>query len=125
MPFLQNIIAQLVDNAHHQDADHPVDNLFGALFRGPADPGDQATGIGGLAGLVSRFERAGLGGIIHSWTGAGPILPATPEQLRAVLGVDAAKAIAAASEREGSDIMAELALLLPGVVHRMTHPGER
>jgi len=124
MPFLEKIIAQLVDNAHQHNADHSVEGLFSALFRGAAAPGD-TSGRGGLPGLVSRFERAGLGPIIHSWTDVGPILPVTPEQLRAVLGVDAAKAIAAASEREGRDIMAELSLLLPGVVHRMTHPGER
>jgi len=120
MAFLENIIAQLVDNSHMNSVDHSVEGFVGAFFRGlPA--GSDATGIGGLPGLVSRFERVGLGGIIRSWTGSGPILPVTPEQLRAVLGNDAVKAIAAASAHEERDILVELSLLLPGVVHRVTH----
>src|SRR5258707_340066 len=41
---------------------------------------------GGLAGLVSTFERNGLGGLVASWVGTGANLPISPGQLQSVLG---------------------------------------
>jgi len=118
MAFLEDIIAQLVDNAGLTRTDRSVESLVSALFHGS----DHGAGIGGLQGLIKRFDDAGLGYIIHSWTGPGPKLPVTPDQLRAVLSDNLLKSIAAASTREEHDILLELSLLLPGVVERVTHP---
>src|SRR6266852_6560004 len=43
-------------------------------------------GADGLAGLVQRFERQGLGQVIGSWLGPGENLPISGPQLQAVLG---------------------------------------
>ena len=120
MPFLDAMIAQLVDNAKLTSRERTVEGMFAALFHGSdADP--NLNGVGGLAGLVMRFENAGLGDIVHSWTGPGPNRPVTTQQLRAVLGDDAIHKIATASAAEDRDILGELALLLPGVVRRISH----
>ena len=41
---------------------------------------------GGLAGLVERFQQAGLGNVLQSWIGTGANLPISGEQLASVLG---------------------------------------
>src|SRR5258707_4071383 len=43
-------------------------------------------GADGLAGLVQRFERQGLGQVIGSWLGPGQNLPISGPQLQAALG---------------------------------------
>ena len=44
---------------------------------------------GGLQGVVSEFERNGLGGTVKSWVGTGTNLPISTEQVHQVLGVKA------------------------------------
>ncbi|MDI1346982.1 MAG: YidB family protein [Pseudolabrys sp.] len=54
----------------------------------------------GLQGLVSQFQRNGMGAQLASWIGAGPNVAVTPEALRSVLGNEHVKAIAAHFGRE-------------------------
>ena len=123
MAFLDALIARLVDNSTLSHDERSVENLFHALFQG-VNGNPNVVGIGGLAGLQDRFEKVGLGYIVQSWTGAGPNLPVTQAQLRAVLGDEAVRVIANASARENRDILTELSILLPGVVRRITHGTE-
>jgi uncharacterized protein YidB (DUF937 family) len=41
---------------------------------------------GGVAGIVQKFEQAGLGGIAQSWLGAGQNQPVSGEQVQSALG---------------------------------------
>ena len=41
--------------------------------------------VGGLPGLMAKFEQAGLGNVIASWLSAGPNLAISGEQLSQVL----------------------------------------
>ena len=41
---------------------------------------------GGVGGLVSAFNNAGLGNIVSSWVGTGANQPVTPGQVSQVLG---------------------------------------
>ena len=43
---------------------------------------------GGLAGLMEKFQAAGLGEQVNSWVGSGQNLPVSPEQLGGVFGQD-------------------------------------
>lgn len=47
--------------------------------------GNQPAGLGGvgggLGGLVSSFEQAGLGRIVQSWIGTGANQPVSPQQI--------------------------------------------
>ena len=78
---------------------------------------------GGLAGLVSEFERGGLGAVAASWVGTGANLPITPDQLQSVLGSQQLQGIGAAlglSHQEAAEHMSEL---LPQVIDRLTPNG--
>jgi len=49
---------------------------------------------GGLASLMSRFERAGLQPQLASWMGSGAALPVSADQMETVLGSDVMISIA-------------------------------
>ena len=53
---------------------------------------------GGLQGVVSEFERNGLGPTIQSWVGTGPNQSVSAEQIHKVLGPDLLRQL---SERSG------------------------
>ena len=40
---------------------------------------------GGIAGVLSSFERVGLGGVAHSWIHEGPNQPVSPGQVSQAL----------------------------------------
>ena len=42
--------------------------------------------VGGLPGLMAKFQQAGLGNVIASWLSAGPNQAISGEQLSSVLG---------------------------------------
>ena len=42
--------------------------------------------VGGLPGLIAKFQQAGLGPVIASWLGSGPNQAISGEQLSQVLG---------------------------------------
>jgi uncharacterized protein YidB (DUF937 family) len=44
--------------------------------------------LGGLGGLVARFNQAGLGDVVSSWIGSGENQPISADQLSGVLGSD-------------------------------------
>ena len=80
-------------------------------------------GEGGLAGLVQRFDRQGLGQVIGSWLGTGENLPISGPQLQAVLGE---QRLAQAAQRLGlppAAAASTLAVVLPAVVDRLTPHG--
>jgi uncharacterized protein YidB (DUF937 family) len=41
---------------------------------------------GGLGGLISAFEQAGLRHVVQSWVGNGPNQVVSPDQLQSVFG---------------------------------------
>ena len=45
--------------------------------------------LGGLGGLVEKFQQAGLGDVVGSWIGTGQNQPISADQLSSVLGSDA------------------------------------
>lgn len=80
---------------------------------------------GGLAGLVQHFEQGGLGNVLNSWIGSGQNLPISADQLQSVLGQH--PAIANALQQTGlnpSDLMGQLAQMLPQLVDQLTPGGQ-
>jgi uncharacterized protein YidB (DUF937 family) len=78
---------------------------------------------GGVAGLVSQFEKQGLGGIVQSWVGTGANQAITPEQIQKVLGSDAVAQMAAKFGLNPQDFAQRLAQVLPQAVDQMTPGG--
>jgi uncharacterized protein YidB (DUF937 family) len=83
--------------------------------------GGQVTG--GLAGIISGFERAGLGHIVQSWIGNGPNQPVSPQQLQGVLGNDRVQTMAGETGMAPHDFLSQLSQHLPSAVDGLTPNG--
>ena len=79
---------------------------------------------GGLAGLVQKFEQAGLGDIAKSWVGTGANQPVSPDQLGGVLGNDAIAGFARQMGLDPKDALGHLSQALPQVVDKLTPQGQ-
>ena len=78
---------------------------------------------GGLGGLVSSFEQAGLGHIAQSWIGNGPNQPVSTQQLQSVLGDSQVQSMADQAGMPAHDFLSQLSQHLPAVVNGMTPNG--
>ena len=79
---------------------------------------------GGLGGLMSQFEQAGLGHIAQSWTGNGPNQPVSPDQLQSVFGQNQVQTMASQAGMQPHDFLSQLAQHLPNAVDQMTPNGQ-
>jgi len=78
---------------------------------------------GGVQGVVSQFEKNGLGATVQSWVGTGPNQPVSPDDVQRVLGPDLLKQL---SEKTGTSIQEltqKLAHVLPQAVDKLTPDG--
>lgn len=78
---------------------------------------------GGLAGLISAFERNGLGDVVASWVGTGQNLPVSADQLQSVLGSEQIQAIAQQLGFNPQQLLGHLTELLPQMVDGLTPGG--
>jgi uncharacterized protein YidB (DUF937 family) len=78
---------------------------------------------GGLDGLISKFNHAGMGDIIKGWISTGPNPAISGDQLKAVLGNDQVAAIAKQLGVDPTQAMGQLSAILPGLVDKMTPDG--
>lgn len=122
-----------------------LDQVLGGLFGGNASPSpmqgvlgsllgggggqyaNQPSGIGGaggIGGLLSAFEGAGLGHIAQSWVGTGPNQPVSPGQLQQVFGDQQINSMASQAGMERNDFLGQLAQHLPNAVDQMTPNGQ-
>ncbi|MDD5324373.1 MAG: YidB family protein [Polaromonas sp.] len=78
---------------------------------------------GGLGGLVSKFEQAGLGGAISSWIGGGPNQAVSGDQITSALGSGTVSDIAARLGVNPDEAAGQLSQLLPGIINHLTPEG--
>jgi uncharacterized protein YidB (DUF937 family) len=79
---------------------------------------------GGLGGLISVFESAGLGQLTQSWISGGPNQSVSPEQLRNVFGGDRISGMAAQSGLPEESFPRQLSHHLPAVVDQLSPGGK-
>jgi uncharacterized protein YidB (DUF937 family) len=94
--------------------------LAGALGGLLANNGEH----GGLGGLVSKFEQAGMGDVINSWIGKGENAPISGGQLQDVLGSDAIAGIAQKLGINSATLLPLLATMLPTLIDHLTPKGQ-
>jgi uncharacterized protein YidB (DUF937 family) len=80
--------------------------------------------VGGLGGLVSKFEQAGMGDVIGSWIGKGENQPVTDGQLQDALGSDVVSGLAQKLGLNAATLLPMLATLLPMLIDRLTPRGQ-
>lgn len=79
--------------------------------------------VGGLSGLMDKFNQAGLGPLIASWVGKGENLPISPEQIASVLGSGPIGNIANQLGIDPAQASVQLAQMLPGLIDQLTPNG--
>ena len=79
---------------------------------------------GGLGGLVSKFQQAGMGDVIGSWIGSGQNQAISADQISSVLGSDAVAGMASKLGMDPSQVAGQLSSILPGLVDKLTPTGQ-
>ncbi|OAF17536.1 hypothetical protein AYJ54_05025 [Bradyrhizobium centrolobii] len=78
---------------------------------------------GRLSAIVAKLEQAGFGNQVKSWLGNGQNLPISADQLRAVLGSDAVRQLAARYNIPVDQLSQILAQELPKAVDHASPDG--
>jgi uncharacterized protein YidB (DUF937 family) len=78
---------------------------------------------GGLSGLLSQFESAGMGEHVQSWVGPGANLPLTAEHVLAAIPPDQLAALGDKVGLPHDQVAALLAQVLPHAVDHATPDG--
>ncbi|RXT45001.1 YidB family protein [Bradyrhizobium betae] len=78
---------------------------------------------GGLSAIVAKLQQAGLGDQVKSWLGNGQNLPISADQLRAVLGNDTVRQLAARYNIPVDQLGQILAQELPKAVDHASPDG--
>ena len=94
----------------------------GKLFAGLLDLVNSPQ-IGGVQGLMKRFEQAGFGNVVQSWLGTGANLPITGEQVTQALGAPNVEMVAKKAGLATPDAANGLAGLLPNVIDKLSPGG--
>jgi uncharacterized protein YidB (DUF937 family) len=87
----------------------------------PSQP--QESLVGGLSGMLQRFQQNGHGNVIDSWIGPGQNQPIEPNQLHQALGPEAIGNLARLTGLPQDQLLSELSRVLPGVVDKLTPQG--
>jgi uncharacterized protein YidB (DUF937 family) len=110
-----------------------LDNLLGSLLGGLNNTQQGGlmnavsgllTQSGGIEGLMQKFGSHGLGDLVKGWVSTGPNPPATPDQIEKVFGGDQLQQMAAKAGIDPSQISAQIAHVLPGLVDKLTPQGQ-
>src|ERR1700758_2754089 len=110
------------------------DNLGGALKGMLGEAGAAAlpalinaalakTNLGNLGGLVNQLQQGGLGPQVQSWLGSGGHMSVPPDQLRAALGNDQVRQLAAHFGVPIDQVLNQLAEHLPAAVDQASPNG--
>ena len=78
---------------------------------------------GGLQGVVSEFEKNGLGATVRSWVGTGPNQAISPDEVHKALGPDLLRQLSEKSGLSVQDLTQKLSQVLPQAVDKMTPNG--
>jgi uncharacterized protein YidB (DUF937 family) len=79
---------------------------------------------GGLAGLLQRFESAGLGQVVQSWITTGPNQAISPAQVTQAMGDEHMQSLAQSAGISTQDVATHLSTLLPTLVDKLTPNGQ-
>jgi uncharacterized protein YidB (DUF937 family) len=78
---------------------------------------------GGLQGVVSEFEKNGLGATVKSWVDTGPNQPISPDEVHKALGPDLLQQLSEKSGLSVQDLAQRLSHVLPQAVETLTSNG--
>ncbi|WP_237477855.1 YidB family protein [Lichenibacterium dinghuense] len=141
MGILDSVIGNLLGGQNNQQAGggSPLGGIISSVLGGGGAqgggyegqaPGGAAGGLagalggaGGIGGLLSQFQQAGLGHIAESWIGNGANQPVSPDQLQSVFGQGQTQAMADQAGMDHGDFLQQLSQALPQAVDGATQGG--
>lgn len=91
-------------------------NILGGLLANNSE-------LGGLGGLVEKFQQNGMGDIVNSWIGHGENLPVSADQIASALGSGPLANIASQLGIDPAQASGQLAQMLPGLIDKLTPHG--
>jgi len=97
------------------------DSLAGAL--GGAGIEGALESVGGLNGLVGKFQQGGLQDVVQSWISTGGNLPINADQIQSVLGSGVIGDLAGKLGLDPAQAADQLAGMLPDLVDKLTPNG--
>lgn len=80
--------------------------------------------LGGVQGLLSQFQNAGLGDAVQSWMGDGENKPVASADVERALGGDVLQQLAAKANMAPSDAASVLSQALPAMIDKLTPQGQ-
>jgi uncharacterized protein YidB (DUF937 family) len=80
--------------------------------------------LGGLGGLIGKFQNAGLGDVASSWVSNGENMPVSPNQIQDALGSDTLGQIASQLGMSHGDAAGSLSQMLPQIINQLTPQGQ-
>ena len=80
--------------------------------------------LGGISGLVSAFQKNGLGEVVASWISNNTNLPISAAQIQSVLGQGPLQDLAAKTGLSTNEVATNLSEHLPGLVDQLTPEGK-
>ena len=80
--------------------------------------------MGGVAGLVKRFQDRGLGNLVAGWIGSGPNPPIAPAQVETILGSQQLGLLAGKTGLSLPELTKKLATILPRIIDHLTPDGK-
>ena len=123
MGLLDSVIGAVVNSQGGQGgAQGGGADLLGAVIGMLGN--NNAGGLGGIAGLVEKFQQSGLGDVAKSWVSTGQNMPVSPDQLGGVLGDDMIAGLSRQTGVNQGDLLGQLAQMLPQVVDKLTPNGQ-
>ena len=123
MGLLDSVIGAVVNSQGGQGgAQGGGADLLGAVIGMLGN--NNAGGLGGIAGLVEKFQQTGLGDVAKSWVSTGQNMPVSPDQLGGVLGDDMIAGLSRQTGVNQGDLLGQLAQMLPQVVDKLTPNGQ-
>jgi uncharacterized protein YidB (DUF937 family) len=96
----------------------------GSTSAGSTSGGAAAGGLGGLGGLLSQLQSAGLGSQVQSWVGTGQNQPVSPDQIGQAFSPQQIAGWAAQAGTTPDAMRAVLAEALPQAVDHVTPAGQ-
>lgn len=129
MGLFDSIAGNLLGSALGGQNNGAIGKIIGQLMSGQhGDLGSMLSSMlneaGGLPGIVSKAQQAGLGNVVGSWVGTGQNAPIDPAQLTNLLGSDAIRGVASRFGVEANDMTPLIASVLPQLIDKLTPQGE-
>ena len=78
--------------------------------------------LGGLDGLIKKFDSVGLGDKVRSWVGTGENQPVTADEVKRALP-DQVRNLSGELDKPEDEVAGQMAELLPEVVDKVTPEG--